>query len=300
VSVQALSCAFALRGLSSSEKLVLLALSNFANEQMQCWPSQERLALDTELSARTVWAALKSLEDKGLVSRVTRKRADGTRTTDVFTLHFALQVWAEPLANPANSTRNPCEDQSQPVPQPVAMVATLTTFEPSTDPSSEPKRVDARDLAKTIWEFQPKRDGKRRSTQPDVHRALVSALKRGGEPTEIVNACRGYYALPDSRKQGGEFAMGAAKLLQADRWREFEPAAPPKPMISTPFPDVEIRNAVISAKGEAWAASWLDPCSWEPERRVIVPRNGLAASRLRSEVSRVLQARQVQIQELAA
>lgn len=135
MSVQALSCAFAIRGISSSEKLVLLALANFANERMQCWPSQDRLAADTELSDRTVWAALKGLETKGVLSRVSRKRADGTRSTDVFTLHFALTVSSEPVADFANSNRNSCEDQSQILQEPVAAVATLTTFEPSREPS---------------------------------------------------------------------------------------------------------------------------------------------------------------------
>lgn len=139
MSVQALSCAFAMRGLSPSEKLVLLALANFANDKMQCWPSQERLAADTELSARTVWAALKSLEDMRLMSRASRKRADGTRSTDVFTLHFSLEVWSEPLANPAKPTRKPCELQSQSLQEPIAAVARLTTFEPSsTEPDNEP------------------------------------------------------------------------------------------------------------------------------------------------------------------
>lgn len=63
-----------------------------------------------------------------------------------------------------------------------------------------------------------------------------------------------------------------------------------------PFPDPEIRAAVISAKGEAWAASWLDPCTWEPEGRVIIPRTRLAAQRLQSEVNRVLQARRATVQ----
>lgn len=127
-----------MRGLTPSEKLVLLALANFANDKMQCWPSQERLAADTELSARTVWAALRSLEDKRMLSRTSRKRADGTRSTDVFTLHFSLEVWSEPLANPAKSTRKVCEDQSQSLQEPLAAVARPTTFEPSTNHQIEP------------------------------------------------------------------------------------------------------------------------------------------------------------------
>jgi DNA-binding MarR family transcriptional regulator len=142
VSVQALSCAFAIRGISSSEKLVLLALANFANDKMECWPSQERIAADTELSERTVWAALNRLEALGLLSRERRNRADGTRSTDRFTLHFSLTIKSEPLANPAKATRKSCESQSQSLQEPVATVATLTTFEPSIEePSVKEERA---------------------------------------------------------------------------------------------------------------------------------------------------------------
>lgn len=134
MSVQALSLAFAVRGLSPSEKLVLLALANFANERMQCWPSQDRLAEDTELGSRTVWGALKGLEAHGLLTRTSRKRDDGTRTTDVFTLDFGT---AQPVAIPAKPTRKSCEVQSQHLREPVAAVATLTTFEPSVNHQKE-------------------------------------------------------------------------------------------------------------------------------------------------------------------
>ena len=125
MSVQALSAAFALRGVSPAEKLVLLALANYADERFQCWPSQERLAEDTELSARTVWGALKRLAEAGILSREQRKRQDGTRTTDVVTLHLS------PLATAANATRNPCENHSQILHEPLAPIARPTTFEPS-------------------------------------------------------------------------------------------------------------------------------------------------------------------------
>ena len=145
MSVQALSCAFAIRGISSSEKLVLLALANFANDKMECWPSQERLAADTELGERTVWTALRNLEAAGLLSREKRNRADGTRTTDRFTLHFALTVTSEPVANLAKASRKSCESQSQSLHEPVAAVATLTTFEPSLE---EPSEVEPRETAR--------------------------------------------------------------------------------------------------------------------------------------------------------
>lgn len=131
MSVQALTWAFSVRGLSPSEKLVLLSLANYANKEDRCWPRQDSIAEETELSSRTVWAALKSLADKGVIQREARKRSDGTRTTDVFTLNMD----GDPVAIASNSSRNPCEVQSQPLRKPVATVATLTTFEPSIEPS---------------------------------------------------------------------------------------------------------------------------------------------------------------------
>jgi hypothetical protein len=67
-----------------------------------------------------------------------------------------------------------------------------------------------------------------------------------------------------------------------------------------PFPETAIRNAVVATKDEAWTASWLDPCGWDPERRVIIPRNGFAAAKIKSEIMRVLAVRQVSIQEMQA
>lgn len=152
MSVQALSCAFAIRGISSSEKLVLLALANFANDKMECWPSQDRLAADTELSPRTVWAALARLEALGLLSRVKRNRPDGTRSTDYFALHFSLTVTSEPVAKSAKASRKSCENQSQSLHEPVAAVATLTTFEPSIE---EPKKEESASRLPQGWVPDP-------------------------------------------------------------------------------------------------------------------------------------------------
>lgn len=119
MSVQALSSAFAVRGVNASEKLVLLALANYADRELRCWPSQKTLSEDTELGERTVWGALKGLEARGLLTRKPRYRDDGARSTDVFTLNFD----ATPLADIATTPRNPCDDNSQDLRAPLAAVA---------------------------------------------------------------------------------------------------------------------------------------------------------------------------------
>lgn len=197
-------------------------------------------------------------------------------------------------------TRDVTRDVTESPKQKVSPTPPSKTHTPSSPPIVPPTKVDLDEVAERIWSLQPKLDGKRRQTKPDVRKALTTVL-RSAEPEAVIRACAAYYALPASTKEGGAYAMGAARLLQNDRWREFLNAdAPAQRVQIAPFPDDEIRNAVLSAKGDAWTASWLDPCSWEAERRVIVPRTGLAAQKLRAEVSRVLQARHVTIQELAA
>lgn len=176
------------------------------------------------------------------------------------------------------------------------------TQTPKFPPYSPPKN-DLDGLAEHIWSLQPKVEGKRRQTKPDVKRALGPVLRKH-DPERVVAACRAYYALPASLKDGGAYAMGAARLLQNDRWLEFEPgAAEPVAHLApatNPFPEPEIRAAVVTAKGEGFARSYLDPCAWDGEQRQIVPRTGVAAAKLRAEVFRVLQARKASIHEAAA
>lgn len=86
MSVQAISAAFAVQGVSPSEKLVLLALANYADAEGKCWPSQARLALDTGLTDRQIRRVFVSLIEAGLMTKKERRRPDGYRASDVITL----------------------------------------------------------------------------------------------------------------------------------------------------------------------------------------------------------------------
>lgn len=73
---------------SGTLKHVLLALANFADENGLCWPSQERLAFNTELTDRTIRDALKKLEEAGWIKRQARYNPDGTRKNDFIFLQI--------------------------------------------------------------------------------------------------------------------------------------------------------------------------------------------------------------------
>jgi len=64
VSIKLLSAAWDL-DIGSTEKMVLMSLCDFANEQGTCWPSVATICRKTSKSERTVQTALKWLKDNG-------------------------------------------------------------------------------------------------------------------------------------------------------------------------------------------------------------------------------------------
>lgn len=139
MSVQAITQALAIQGVSPSEKLLLMVLANYADADFSCWPSVKRLCADTGMGERTVQRSLKSLESAGLVKRDERRRPDGSRTSDRLTLVF--DGGANLTPPPANLSPTPRQIDTTP-PQichpPPANLAPLTSFEPSAEPSAEP------------------------------------------------------------------------------------------------------------------------------------------------------------------
>ena len=55
------------QGISPTQKLVLLALADWANDEGLCWPSIERLCGKSSLSRRAVQSAIKTLCEMGLL-----------------------------------------------------------------------------------------------------------------------------------------------------------------------------------------------------------------------------------------
>jgi hypothetical protein len=69
VSVRVMSLVWAI-DLPDSEKIVLLALADSANDEGQCWPSMATLARKCSKTDRTVQAAIKSLVAAGHLTRI--------------------------------------------------------------------------------------------------------------------------------------------------------------------------------------------------------------------------------------
>lgn len=142
MSVQALSCALTTRGVSASEKLLLLVLANYADDSMACWPSHKRLAEDTCLSQRTILTLLKGLEERGVLTRQERVRKDGSRSSDIITLHLGGAIISPPPETGDTPVGKSTTGGGE-------MVSPLTTFEPPTNHQEEPD--DGKSASATDW-----------------------------------------------------------------------------------------------------------------------------------------------------
>lgn len=87
MSHEAQTWALKIRTGSGTRKAVLMYLANRANtEDGASWPSQRRVADETEFSERAVRDALKDLEEMGVIRRISRRD-----TTDMIYLNMSYQ-----------------------------------------------------------------------------------------------------------------------------------------------------------------------------------------------------------------
>jgi hypothetical protein len=88
MSLRALTWAWEQELTNPSEKLVLLAIADHANDDGMCWPSMSHVAERCLLSTRQIQRITEQLVDYGLVTRERRKRPDGTLGTYTYTLNI--------------------------------------------------------------------------------------------------------------------------------------------------------------------------------------------------------------------
>lgn len=143
MSIDALSWAFNLDLPNSGIKLTLLALANYANEENRtAYPSQKTISQKTCLSTRAIRSHLVALEELGVISRESRKRDDGTFTSDLFTLNVGFSPPKDTGRNYRRqnlpSAKND-QDQRQNLPSPAAEFAGHEPNLTSTKAKGEPK-----------------------------------------------------------------------------------------------------------------------------------------------------------------
>lgn len=134
MSVQAITAALAVQGVTPSEKLLLIVLCNYANGDMECWPSQARLARDTCLSVRTMVRLFLGLQQRGYLTRSWRpNRKDGTRSSHLvkLTMPSAMVALGTPIPSAIDGL-----NLVPPCPKPSATVAPKPSLNQEREPSS--------------------------------------------------------------------------------------------------------------------------------------------------------------------
>lgn len=140
MSVQAITSALSVEGVTSAEKFLLVVLANYCDQNMQCWPSQARLAADMNVSVRKMVDLFKKLEDRGLVSREARsRRSNGARNSHMITLNLHS-------ANSALRHESNVQISSNPTCKNGQTHSAESALKPSEEPPIEPS-TSARALA---------------------------------------------------------------------------------------------------------------------------------------------------------
>lgn len=130
------------------DKLVLIALGNFADDSDTCFPSRRTLAQIAMCSVDTVDRALKRLEAAGMITKGEREGARG-QTSNVYSLACTPSRNLRPPAIDADATtpsRTDAAPQPQIAPPPAAPACGppsrnhAAPYEPSLEPSPEPKK----------------------------------------------------------------------------------------------------------------------------------------------------------------
>jgi len=86
MSISALNWAFNATGMKSSQKLLLITLANYADEEGLCYPSIETLMKKACLSNKAVIANIRKLEELGFIEKRIRGAFGGGRRSNIYLL----------------------------------------------------------------------------------------------------------------------------------------------------------------------------------------------------------------------
>lgn len=126
MSVTAMAMAWMRKTGSPATKCVLMALADHANDDGVCWPGQEAISRKTEMSVRSVRNHLEKLVEAGHVRVEERRRADGSKTSNLYVIDMMFGG-----ALPAGSAGSPSANGGATQRQPVAGHEPSGTAEPS-------------------------------------------------------------------------------------------------------------------------------------------------------------------------
>ena len=155
--------------LTAAAKLLYLVLSTMAHRNGYCWPSNETLAAELDLSKRRVRELLSALQERGYI-RVAVQRADGTHEVERRYIYCGLFVGKEPPPPSGEDLPDPPAESrptsGEDLPDPPAE-SRPTSGENSPDPPAESRSciIGRKDISENIPPLPPtggKRSGRKK------------------------------------------------------------------------------------------------------------------------------------------
>jgi hypothetical protein len=231
MSYQATSWAASQRTGNPTLKAILFAIANRANVgEWRAWPKLETIAIEADVSKRTVQRGLEKLKAMGLIEIVPRYRADGGQIqSDILMLRDSPTI-----APGATDDAPPVTPMSPPHGQQVA------TQEESSEPSIEieertPAFAEARtkpgdaeiDLIfeERFWPAYPKRDGF--GGKPEAARIFRKIVKAGEDVEKIIAGAiehaEHWGPRVERKPSEAKFIKQAANWMRARGWEDERP-----------------------------------------------------------------------------
>jgi Helix-turn-helix domain len=227
-----MSAVWELQTLSSTQKLVLLALADNASDEGVCWPSLTTLARKSSLALSTVKSALLELSAAG---HIDRDPGDFTRSSR-YLVHPRASQEGRPAAGLGRQSaearpvdglgvgREPAEGR------PAA--GHESSFNHHLEPSIQPRaHENAFEVLQAVKGAYPA--GTYRQTAWMIaERAIGQLLEEGVTGTQLLDAAKAYAKQTDARgKVGTEFVLGPDRFYGKGEWKgPFPlPKAPQKP-----------------------------------------------------------------------
>ncbi|WEF24623.1 helix-turn-helix domain-containing protein [Paracoccus sp. S3-43] len=266
------------RGLKPATKIVLWHLADRHNPDFGCFPSQERLAHDCEMSRSTVNEHLNILESMGLIRRERRvnaqtRRQESTRYLLAFEEGFVADSPCPESGHGAVSGKGaePCPENAE---SRVRNPDTNSVREPLREPSRAQPRGTAQLVSdegdedfQRFWQAHPRPSSRDRTWQ-----AWQAAKKGGAEVERIIEAASRYAVVCAGTES--QYRVRSDAWLSDQRWKDFDDALRRHP--GPVRPNTILWAKTINARG------YVPPSAFNPgEAREMLSAGLVTSSDLR-------------------
>lgn len=205
--------------LDPTETLLMVGLADHVNADDVCWVGIARLAAYARVSYGTARRRLATLEDRGVIARSQRKRADGGDSVYEYQLlrpEPPAQSSQGPPRNLAPAPRAP--GRASPPARPGARAEPPIVEPPSGEPTPRAESVVLAAGFDRFWTAYP-----RATAKGDARKAWPAAVKAAGGIEAVVAGAERYRGDPN---RDDRFTKHPATWLRAECWAD--PPLPPR------------------------------------------------------------------------